>query len=80
MKAYKNIVIIVRDDAAKQTESGIILPDNSAKTGTGTVYSSGVKTLKKGVEVVFAPYAGVDIDIKGSKYTLLKDEDILATL
>ena len=37
-------------------------------------------SVKPGDRVVYREYAGTDIEDKGKKYILLKDEDILATI
>lgn len=67
----------------KETEMGIILPDNDKnkkKTTIGTVISCGpdVKTLKAGDKIIFPNYAVNEIDIESEIVYTISEPLVLA--
>ena len=77
----------------EKTSSGIYLPDTAHKDkpqtgkviaiGSGRLLENGkrvVTEVKVGETVVFAKYAGSDVQLDGKDYVILKDTDILAIL
>ena len=85
-------VLVKRLEAEDKTEGGIILPDSAKEkpkqgeviaTGKGSVNDQGERnsfTVKKGDKVIFASYAGNEIDLDGEEYLVMKEEDILAVI
>ena len=86
-------IIVQREEAATQTESGIFLPESAKdKPKTGKVIALGDGnlnkdtgdylpfTVKKGETVIFSSYAGTEIKIDGSEYLIMTEEDILAVI
>ncbi len=88
---YDNI-LVKRLEAEAKTEGGIILPDSAKEkpkqgqvvaTGKGSVNESGKRnslSVKKGDTVIFASYAGNDLEVDGEEYLIMKEEDILAVV
>ncbi len=83
-------LIVKRQEAATQTDSGIFLPESAKdKPKTGTVISLGSGnlnketgdylpfTVKKGEMVIFSSYAGTEIKIEGEEYLIMTEDDIL---
>ncbi len=83
-------IIVQREEAATQTESGIFLPESAKdKPKTGKVIALGDGnlnkdtgdylpfTVKKGETVIFSSYAGTEIKIDGSEYLIMTEDDIL---
>jgi len=86
-------VLIKRDDAATQTESGIYLPESAKdKPKTGTVQSVGdgalntetgdriPLTVKKGDKVIFSSYSGTEIKLGASEFLMMSENEILAII
>ena len=63
-KKVGNVASVVAIGPGKKDEDGKLVP----------------MSVKPGDRVVYREYAGTDIEDKGKKYILLKDEDILATI
>ena len=93
INALEDRVIVQPIEQEEKTSSGIYLPDTAHKdkpqTGTVIAIGSGrlldngqrVQTeVKVGEKVVFAKYAGSDVELDDKKYVILKDSDILAVI
>lgn len=82
LQAFGENIVVIRDPVAKETQSGIILPDNGKKPTTGEVESLGkaVKGVTWGDKVAFSSYAGTDIEVEGKTYTVIASKDILCTI
>jgi len=88
IKPLGNNVVVKRDEVEKETAGGIILPDQAQDRPTkGTVLRVGIGRpdkngkpvlieLKEGDVVAFPQYAGVDIEDKGEKYTIMDIHEI----
>lgn len=80
-------VFVEPDEQAKQTVSGIYLPDNATgdKPQTGTVISVGAdlekatSPAKVGAKVIYKEWGVNEVKIENKKYLFVKFEDILAT-
>jgi len=82
-------LIVKRLEEEERTKGGIIIPDNAKEkpqqgeviaVGTGKVLEDGKKVpleVKKGDRVLFGKYSGTDIQIDGTEYLMMKEEDIL---
>jgi len=77
--------IIVKPLKQKEkTEGGIFLPETASKEKPqqGNVIAVGpdFKGVKKGDKVLFAKYAGTEIEIKDEEYLVLGEDDVLAII
>ena len=86
-------IIVRRDEAETQTESGIYLPESSKerpKTGTIEAVGDGKLntetgertplTLKKGDKVIFTSYAGTELKLDGEELLIMSEDDVLAVI
>ncbi len=80
--------VLVEPTAAEETTmSGIIIPDAAKeKPLRGKVLATGNGTkdeemlLKEGDVVLFGKYAGTEIEYEGSKYLIMRQNDVLAVI
>ncbi|MCP4050143.1 MAG: co-chaperone GroES [bacterium] len=83
-------IIVERQPADVETQSGIFIPDSAQEkpyrgivsaVGPGRVTSDG-KTIpvnvKEGDTVIYGQYSGTNIQIDDSEYLILKESEILA--
>jgi chaperonin GroES len=83
IKPLADRVVAVREEAQTKTASGIYLPDASKeKPVIAKVVAVGpeVKTLKNGDRIVYKDYSTTELNIGGTDYLLVKEDDVLATL
>ena len=84
MKAIGNNLIIIPDKSAKETKSGLIIPNLAQKKAqTGEIYSLGEKTeflTKLDKNVMYLQHAGVEIKWKDKTMLILNERDILAVI
>lgn len=76
-------VVAEQEEAVTKTASGLYLPDKAAeKPKVAKVVSVGkeVKEIKAGDRIVYKAYATTDLKVDGKEYTLVKEEDIIATV
>jgi len=85
-------VVIEQHAAEERSAGGIFLPDNAKEkpqrgtvvaAGPGKMLDSGNRgklSIKVGDEVFFAKYSGTEIEVSGTKYTVLKENDVLAII
>ena len=76
----------------EKTKSGIFLPDTAKEkpqegvvvaVGAGKVYDNGQRVapeVKVGDTVMFAKYAGSELEIDGATHLIISERDILAVL
>ena len=78
-------VLIQPDEAKKQTEQGIYLPETSSKEKPqgGVIIAIGegkdIK-VKKGQKVLFRKYSGTEVKVDGEELLIIKNEDLLAVI
>ena len=83
-------IIVKRQVAESQTESGIYLPESAKdKPKQGKIVAVGDGnlnkdtgdylpfTVKKGETVIFSSYSGTEIKVDGSEYLIMTEDDIL---
>jgi len=82
-------VVIKQSDAEEKTPGGIILPDTAKEkpqigkivaTGPGKLLDNGKRnemSVKKNDEVIYAKYAGSEVEIDGEKFVVLHESDVL---
>ncbi|MBR8463724.1 co-chaperone GroES [Campylobacter sp. faydin G-24] len=76
-------VLVERVEETKTTASGIIIPDNAKeKPLSGEVKAIGaeVEGIKVGDKVVFAKYAGTEINLDDKAYLVLNTDDVLGII
>ena len=90
IKPLGNRVLIEPVEREEKTESGIVIPDSAKEkpkegkvvaTGEGKRLDNGEvvePAVNEGDIVVYANYAGTEINHKGTEYLIVKSDDILA--
>ena len=85
-------LIVRRLEENKRTKGGIIIPDTAKEkpiegkviaVGDGKIGENGTKIpmeVKKGDRVLFAKYAGTEIQVDGEEHLMMKEDDILAII
>ncbi len=84
-------VVLKKTMAEETTKSGIVLPGSEKEKPQfaevvavgpgGTVDGKEVKMeVKPGDQVVYAKYAGTEVEMDDEKYMIIKQDDILAIL
>lgn len=83
-------VVVQRIDAQTTTAGGIVLPDTAQtrsqegrvlSVGDGRLMKDGTRAtsqVSEGDRVLFASYAGTELDIDGQHVVILSESDILA--
>ncbi|SFG05836.1 co-chaperone GroES [Oribacterium sp. WCC10] len=83
-------VVLEKEKMEETTASGIVLPgqNDKEKPGQAVVVAVGpggvvdgkeiTMQVKVGDHVLFSKYAGSEVEIEGTKYTVVKQNDILA--
>ena len=87
IKPLADRVLIEPIEAETTTASGIIIPDSAKEKpqkGKVIAVGKGTKdqpmTVKIGDAVLYAKYAGTELNYEGKDYLILRESDILATL
>lgn len=82
LKPLKDRVVAKKEQPLEKTKSGILLGDAKEKPAYAVVESIGpdVKSIKKGDKIIYKEYSTIEVEIDGTTYLILKEEDILATL
>ena len=85
-------IVVKRLEAEEVTAGGIVLPEtakekpnegNIISVGPGKVLDSGERSnmqLKKGDRVIFASYAGTEVEVDGEEYLIMSEDDVLAVV
>jgi len=83
-------VLVLREDEEQESAGGIIIPDTAKEkpqrgkivaVGPGKVGNDGKRIsleVKKNDRVLFAKYAGTEIDVAGVEHVFMREEDILS--
>ena len=76
-------VLIEPSSIEEKTASGIIIPDSAKeKPLQGTIVAVGQGepdkplTVAKGLDVLYGPFSGTEIKIKGKSYLLMREKEI----
>lgn len=92
LKPLADRVLIKVVEAEEKTKGGILLPDTAQKksqrgevlaVGPGKVAENGTRIpldLKVGDKVLFARYAGTDIEDNDEQFLLIAERDVLAVI
>ena len=85
-------IVVKRLEAEEVTAGGIVLPETAKEkpkegkiiaVGPGKVLDSGERSkvqLKKGDRVLFASYAGTEVELDGEEYLIMSEDDVLAVV
>ena len=76
-----SMVLIVIQQAAEQTTSGLLLPEEAREKMTvGTIVSIGpdVEHVNPGDRVIYRQYGGMELEWMGVDFLLIKEEDLQA--
>jgi len=83
-KPLKDRVLVEPHMAEEKTASGIIIPDSAKeKPQKGTVVAVGEgkkdepMSLKEGDVVIYGKYSGTEINLDGTDYLIMREDDIL---
>ncbi len=92
VKPLEDRILIKPLDPEKKTASGIFLPESAKERpmqgkvvalGPGKLLDNGKRsapTIKVGDTVVFAKYAGTEVEIKTVKHLIVRESDLLGLL
>ena len=87
IKPLADRVLIEPAPAETKTVGGIIIPDTAKeKPLQGTIVAVGQGTkdeemiLKEGDVVLYGKYAGTELELKGKKYLVMRQSDVVAIL
>jgi len=77
-------VLVQIPEEKTKTDSGIFLPETSTKEAPTqakvVAISEWIKNLSVGDTVVYAKYAGTELNIDGIDYLVIEDKDIMGVL
>jgi chaperonin GroES len=79
-KPLKDRVFVSYSEELDKTQGGLFIPDAAKeKPQRGKIESVGeeVKSVKVGDSILFDKYSGSKINLEGTDYLILKEEDIL---
>ena len=87
MKPINDRVVIKPAKAEEKTKGGIIIPDTAKeKPQRGEIIAVGpgkdgnAMTVSKGDVVLYGKYAGQEMEYEGSKYLIMREDDVLVIL
>ena len=87
VKPLSDRVLVLPNPAEEKTAGGLFIPDTAKeKPLAGKVVAAGPGTadvkmeVKEGDTVLYGKYAGTEINIDGTDYLIMKQNDILAIL
>ena len=92
IKPLDDRILIEQYEAEEKTTGGIVLPDTAKEkphrgkvlaVGPGKLMDSGNRgtmSVKAGDEVFYGKYAGSDVEVDGTTYVILKEDDVLAII
>ena len=87
VKPLSESVLILHNPAEEKTAGGLIIPDTAKeKPLAGKVIAVGPGTseikmeVKVGDQVLYGKYAGQEINVDGTDYLIMKQQDILAII
>lgn len=92
IKPLGDRLVVERLEAEDVTAGGIVLPDTAKEkpkegrviaVGSGKVLDSGERSklqLKKGDRILFTSFAGTEVDVGGTEYLVMREEDVLAVV
>jgi chaperonin GroES len=85
-------LLVKREEATEKTASGLYIPDSAREkpqqgivtaAGDGRVLPNGQRVtldVKTGDRVLFGKYGGSEVTVEGEKFTILREDEVLAVL
>ena len=92
LNPLSNRVVIKFEEAEEKTKTGIILTASAQEkpqvadviaVGPGKVTDNGAvapMTVKVGDKVIASKYAGTEVKLDGTEYTIISEKDVLAVI
>ena len=92
IKPLDDRLMVAQCEAEEVTAGGIVLPDAAQEkpqrgqvraVGPGKLLDSGKRgkmSVKVGDEVFYGKYSGMDVEVNGTAYVILKESDVLALI
>lgn len=92
IKPMDDRVLVKPIESESKTASGIFLPESAKEkpvkgevlaTGPGKRLDNGGRaqmSVRKGDTVVYGKYAGTEVEMKGDKYLILRESELLGVL
>lgn len=92
LKPLNDRVLVKRLEMEEKTAGGIIIPDSAKEkpmkgmivaVGPGKLDDAGKRvamTVKEGDAVLFAKYAGTEVQVEGEDHLVMREDDILAVV
>ena len=78
------IVVSMPSDGERKTKGGLLIPATAGPTPKRCVWADVIlvgpaaTTVKTGDRVLFLPQVGLEVDIEGDEYLLLRERDVQA--
>ena len=78
------VLVRMPDESERRSKAGLVIPATAATHAKRCVWSEVVLTgpetrnLKAGDRVLFLPQTGLEVDIRGEAYLLLRERDVQA--
>ena len=85
-RVHGDRILVRRDEPEVQSAGGIILPEQAQKKpvwstvimiGSDCVDEQGAPLLAEGDRILHSTYGGVEVEIEGQDYVVLKPNDVL---
>lgn len=92
IKPLADRVVVESAPAEEVSSGGIILPDTAQEkpqqgtivaVGPGKISDSGAlidMTLKTGDKILYGKYSGTEVNVEGTDYIIMRENDILAVM
>ena len=92
MKPLDDRIIVEQKKAEEVTAGGIVLPTTAQErptigkclaVGPGRLLETGARanlSVNVGDELCYSKYSGTEVDFAGTKYTVIRESDVLAVL
>ena len=88
IRPLRDKVVVERDETKSKTASGLAIPTSAKeKPVRGTVRAAGPgiskedpMMVKVGESVLFSKHSGIEVDIDGETYLVMREIDILAVV
>lgn len=83
LEPLADYVVVQAEEVQTTTASGFLLPESSTeKPKSAKVVAVGkeVKAVKVGDRIIYKGYNNTDVKVGNTEYTIVKEEDIVATV
>ncbi len=92
IRPLQDRILVKRLAEEEKTKGGIIIPDTAKEkpaegkvvsVGNGKLNDDGKRIpleIKKGDSILFGKYSGTEVNIEGSEYLIMREDDILGVI